>query len=557
MVEDGAFRFIFKLGGADMVLNRAIFSALAFATVVTVQGGPAMAQLSLSYSAESVYNPNLCAGTCPATDASVWGRITECGEPSIGYGIRAFTEERIGVWVESDGSPGRCRYQTRRTLIGYGRTDSGGRYRINYRRPERPPWTCGYSSRVYVQAQAPGASAYSWTSAKKAASSSVAIDTRECPLGDALDTPLGSGPYDYGVRQVNRMPLSAEAIQFPEGGVEGAGDRRTYYEPSTGFALIYYPATASGAVASGGPFPVIVYGHGQRWYGLGTPADNSKDYKQLGGILAYLAKKGFIVISVDLSWQTPNPVSTPSRTSADYFNRMQVMKDALNYMQEENCLPWSPFFGRADTSRAGALGHSMGSAGAIMLGAEDIRVLAVALMGPNLHKLEQFTAAKSFAPRPLMTIHGSADFFSRWNTYQSIYCNALPNKYLVRIADGNHFGFTNALNLDSTMADSPMGPSMTRTAQRRLTRGYLAAFFRRTLLCDRGMDTVLQSQTSWAGATVTDYALEGSSTGRTTTSCGPGGGAGSSGDTGGSGPVCLPANPTCPVRWPTDMSRSF
>ena len=62
------------------------------------------------------------------------------------------------------------------------------------------------------------------------------------------------------------------------------------------------------SVAAGGPFPLIVYAHGRRkpsclgaWQACpGAPTDTTDDYRELSGIMAHLARWGFVTIAPDL-----------------------------------------------------------------------------------------------------------------------------------------------------------------------------------------------------------------------------------------------------------------
>ena len=149
------------------------------------------------------------------------------------------------------------------------------------------------------------------------------------------------GPFVVSSQQVDNIPLSADILFTEETTLDG---EETYTRPAANKAEIYFPSVA-GAVADG-VFPLIVYGHGQRQRNFtcaDSPDDNNlDDYTQLSGILNHLASWGFIVISADLSWLTP---SESEPVEPGIANRMFVLRDAVQYMIDENTRAGSLFMG--------------------------------------------------------------------------------------------------------------------------------------------------------------------------------------------------------------------
>lgn len=114
-------------------------------------------------------------------------------------------------------------------------------------------------------------------------------------------------------------------------------------------------ALASPAVATGGPFAVVVYSHG-----AGGESQHAYPYAEL------LASHGFVVVSPE----------HPGTTIADFgdnyspFERWILDRPAdipasLDWLEDPS-LP--ELAGRTDTSRVGLIGYSMGANGGYMLG---------------------------------------------------------------------------------------------------------------------------------------------------------------------------------------------
>lgn len=117
---------------------------------------------------------------------------------------------------------------------------------------------------------------------------------------------------------------------------------------------VYRPTDLGGA---GLPHPVIVWGNGT---GV-TPA-------AYDGLLRHLASQGFVVAAAD----TPNAGSG------------REMLDGAAALIRANDTPGSRYFGRIDTGRIGAAGHSQGGGGAIAAGADPrIRTTVPIQPGPQ------------------------------------------------------------------------------------------------------------------------------------------------------------------------------
>ncbi len=115
---------------------------------------------------------------------------------------------------------------------------------------------------------------------------------------------------------------------------------------------VYHPTTMG---QNGLKHPVIVWGNG-----TGAPAQCNGDAHVFGEydyLLDQWASQGFIVVAA-------NTNSTGIGTD---------MLDCLNWMEQQNSVPGSPYEGMVDVGNYGVSGHSQGGASAINVG-EDPRI---------------------------------------------------------------------------------------------------------------------------------------------------------------------------------------
>jgi len=290
------------------------------------------------------------------------------------------------------------------------------------------------------------------------------------------------GPFVVSSQQVDNIPLSAD-ILFTEETTRDGSEKHT--RPAANKAEIYFPS-AAGAVADG-VFPLIVYGHGMLQRNqtcADSPDDNNLDhYTQLSGILSHLASWGFIVISADLSWLTPSEPEEGGEPGI--ANRMFVLRDAIQYMIDENTRAGSLFMGKIDTSRVGAMGHSMGADAAILLGTSGVLgdgIGAIAAIAPPNSSGMSSGNINLYAPGPVMLLQGTDDFWYYFFTtpkasaIYAAYDSTAAQKHLVTIHDANHFRYTE--DICWTLDRKDAFGILARDDQQRIARAHLAAFFR-------------------------------------------------------------------------------
>jgi hypothetical protein len=292
--------------------------------------------------------------------------------------------------------------------------------------------------------------------------------------------PLGPGPFKAGSRVVTDIPVGADVTFL--GSTSGQdGMEFTFPRPAQNVGIVFYPATVDGdgaPVAAGGPFPLIVFGHGKRFpfpvfYGgtvcAGAPTDITQDFRQFFGILAHVASWGFVIVSPDVFWLT----------NAGEDDRALVLRDAISYMLAENTRAGSPFQSQIDGNNLGVGGHSSSGLAAILLSISGtLAIKALGLVAPAAAGLD-FTG---FAPNPpVLVVHGTKEPPGGGgpgvgNGPLNVYAAAGPNKYLVTIGGANHFGYTDELCL---VADGEA--TISQADQQKIARAYVTAFFRRYL----------------------------------------------------------------------------
>jgi hypothetical protein len=261
-------------------------------------------------------------------------------------------------------------------------------------------------------------------------------------------------------------------------------------------ARLYYPAAApgDGPVACGGPFPLVVYAHGNRfdsqlcdWSRPGPPRN---DYLQAGGILTRLAATGFIVISVDMSWFPQNDQA-----------KAAIILNAIAFARDESTRAGSRFQAAVDVNRVGLAGHSRGGAAVVLaaqllqtspslcsrdLQLDGVRLAALALLAPGTGSFGDPNSVTA----PVLVIHGTKESTQQVGDLPlKLYGSANPPKHLVVITGANHYGYTDGICI-AYPGDNPSevggvtGPEAQRR-QQRAAGDYLEAFFSAYLMGDR------------------------------------------------------------------------
>ncbi|MGK3967091.1 alpha/beta hydrolase [Sorangium sp. So ce118] len=306
------------------------------------------------------------------------------------------------------------------------------------------------------------------------------------PLPTSAAPRLRVGPHRAGFRRIGGLSLSADAGYPDIWPFEGA----VYRCPARGAALLYYPASADGEEAPlspGSPFPAIAIAHERRLATSaaipGSPADIGQDHRQLAGVMAHLARWGFVVIAPDLSWLAPD--DAPQRRAA-------VLRDALSHLRAGSRGPLL-----ADFDQVGLLGHGLGAQAALALALDaacPFHIRALALLAPA-GAPARAPAIDALAPRPVLLVRGTADPIAA-DVPAALYERARAPKHLVTLPGASHFGYTTSLGLAEPL-DGPA--ALSRREQQAIAMGYLAAFFNGYLRDARGYLDALSGKASIEG----------------------------------------------------------
>jgi dienelactone hydrolase len=224
---------------------------------------------------------------------------------------------------------------------------------------------------------------------------------------------------------------------------------------STYTSQIFYPATDPGLGSaldlSGGPYPVVTFGHGFVQLVL-----------QYQPLLEHLTSHGYIVVATDSQF-----TFTP-----DHEQYSQDLRQGLDYLEQATVDPSSPFFQGVDVERFGASGHSMGAGASLLAAAADPRIRAVA----NLAAAETNPSAIAVMPQinvPISLITGSEDQVVPPSQHgELMYDAAQAPRQLPLILGGSHCGFQ-----DLPFPFFCDAGSLSRDEQLAITRQQLTSFF--------------------------------------------------------------------------------
>jgi len=245
---------------------------------------------------------------------------------------------------------------------------------------------------------------------------------------------LQLGPFAIGVTTMTFEDTSRPTMA--NGPFPGAPTRVLVTE-------IWYPTAANPAAPSeeqrdaalaqgGAPYPLVVYGHG---FGIDRLS---------GRYLAHhLASHGYVVAAPDFPLTTSgapggsNAVDVVEQPADVRFLNSQLLALAGN--------PASRFFAGIDAQRIGVTGFSLGGLTAYMAAfhatLRDPRVRAAAPLAGNACFLTHAFFGDSAVP--LLIVQGDLDAALPYEANSAFAFElANPPKWLVTIAAGSHFGFT-------------------------------------------------------------------------------------------------------------------
>ncbi len=192
--------------------------------------------------------------------------------------------------------------------------------------------------------------------------------------------------------------------------------------------------------AEDGPFPVIVFSHGNGGIGV-----------QSFFLTEYLASHGYIVVCPDhtgnaLLTQLPDgTIIGPGGQDRTYANAVvdrvadvSFLIDALADLGATD--PDGRFTGNVDTEHVGITGHSFGGLTTLMALEQDPRFDAGAPMAPAAPQPQSI-------PQPILYFWATEDQTLPAPPVQAHYAGHTASKMLVTIQDAGHYSFTNGCPL--------------------------------------------------------------------------------------------------------------
>jgi dienelactone hydrolase len=202
---------------------------------------------------------------------------------------------------------------------------------------------------------------------------------------------------------------------------------------------VWYPATEAGmgmAVASGGPFPLVLYSHGFSSY-----------LTEGSNLAAHLASRGYIVMAPEFPL---THLTTPGGpTIIDLVNQPGDISFVLDTALAWNVLDGNLFEGAIDETRVAAAGLSLGGLTTLLVAfhptLHDPRVRIAAAMAPPADILgEAFYDTRTV---PLLILSGDIDaIVAHEPNAVAALMRANSPVALLTLAAGTHTGFTAIAN---------------------------------------------------------------------------------------------------------------
>jgi len=195
-------------------------------------------------------------------------------------------------------------------------------------------------------------------------------------------------------------------------------------------------------VAPDGPFPLIVFSHGNGGIGV-----------QSYFLTEFLASHGYIVVCPDHtgnalltelpSGQTVAPggennVYSLAQATADRPADVSFLVDAMTELDRSD--PDGRFTGKVDLEHVGLTGHSFGGLTTLLAMEQDIRFDAGAPMAPAAPE-------SSAVDRPVLYFTATEDHTVQNSLTEANYASLAAPKMYVSITDAGHFSFSNGCPL--------------------------------------------------------------------------------------------------------------
>lgn len=280
---------------------------------------------------------------------------------------------------------------------------------------------------------------------------------------------------------------------------------------------------AGPAVSSDGPFPLLVFSHGN----LGIRF-------QSFSLMEALASRGFIVVAVDHAGNTAQDLVfdtlEPFEDSA--VNRPQDVSFVIDTMLDRNATANDPFFARIDADRIGVFGHSFGgyTTMAAVSGidgvAADTRIKAIAPFAPASGLLTD--AQLQAITVPALILGGTADITTPVDPQSSRPFEIInaADRFRIDLIDAGHQSFTDICDFTDALlgvgvdpafaafllgnADEGCAPDLMPIGEaQRLTALFMVAFFKAFLAGEPAYARLLTNEfVAGAGLPVVFYVAE-------------------------------------------------
>jgi hypothetical protein len=272
-------------------------------------------------------------------------------------------------------------------------------------------------------------------------------------------------------------------------------------------ALVKLPAYKDSKVASTNDgYPIILFSHG--WKGFNT---------QNTGQALQLASHGFVVIGVqhtygavvtvfdDRTLASNNPSALPSGAPDDEYDiAAHKLADqwagdmgfALDFIEEQNSDPQSPFFNSLDPSLVGVYGHSTGGGAAVQFCGTDSRCKALFGQDPFMRPVSYEVLDRGLTQPSFFM------FSQRWTDDVESINNKLFNKFYVNLEEPlgavsiegtAHYDFTDLPLLSPLTPQLGLKGPINGRRVITIVDNYLLSFFEMTL---RGTPSDLFNQQS-------------------------------------------------------------
>lgn len=281
-------------------------------------------------------------------------------------------------------------------------------------------------------------------------------------VAGAIDVviPAGTAPGVHGLVASNAAGASAPALLtvrnlalVDQPGAYAVGVSEEWFTGADGDAIevrLHYPATQAGlrtpADPSGGPYPVVVFGHGFRPPVLAAGISHRTN----AWIADRLASFGFVVACPDLS--TNNRLIGSGATGQENSDRdAEDLLAALDALALAHVDPAHPLSGLLDVDRAAAVGHSRGGDASLMAYARDrqargarARLRAAIAFAPPATDSRNGNAPLVFGDLsrlPVLLVSGERDGIAEPAEQRAILAQAGPGSFHLVIRGGNHSQF--------------------------------------------------------------------------------------------------------------------